>query len=595
MTFDEVLLRTLRHHNISNVPIFIGGNDENGAAFTAIAASLHRRLLAARYIFTADDHSKPPGNTLRNHIKNDALSVVLCDAPTDRIWRVVDQRLRKLRQTKVIVVTTSARLEPVAVFAKLWQLQFLHTVLLYNNTIYRYSPFPRMQVFRVYNRSENIFPPAPTDLQGYTISTPAENDLPRIFFVHNQRDNKTNIRGFAYHIFVNFLRRMNITLRISNPNAVHDITSSVNTSSIAQKLEKQELEISMHPYTSIGEQQGIMSYPIFKLECCFIVPVQNEIPRCLYPIRPLKLGCWFVICIAVAYIAIALMWTSPCVPSEAPLLTKLSRTFLEGIAHVFFLPHTYQSQQPSLRYFLIYLQLALFGFLLTSWYNNLLSSFYTTILVGEQLDTFESLIEAQLPILTKFHEIDMVLEQVPPKLVSKIQKLIIGANSSVQMAHLLNFNSSYAYPVTEERWDFLSLQEQYANKPINRFSKICLGSPCISFPMRLDSHLEKPLTRFILDVQMAGLDVYWLTSDFNDALNAGYVKLVNNVLPIRALNLYTFYAAWILLIVGLSIAFCVFLIETRNPCRSEIFIEKLSEEKLQDRPKGDKQVNFKEP
>ncbi|XP_014085166.2 uncharacterized protein [Bactrocera oleae] len=576
INFDAVLAHTLRYHHIANVAIFLGVKDENHTARNAIIDSLDRQLLAPRYIFTATDASKPPGNTLRHHIANDALSVVLCAASTDRIWRVVDQRLRKLRRTKVIVVPTNTVTEPKEIFAKLWQLQFLHVVLLCNNTVYRYTPFPHLNVYEVHNRSADLFPPAPTDLQGYTLSTPAENDLPRIFFVRQQRDNATKIRGFAYQIFVNFVRRMNMTLRISNPNQVHDITSSVNMSIIVEKIAKQQLEISIQPYTSIREHQGIMSYPIFKLECCLMVPVQNEIPRCLYTVRPLKLGSWLMIFAAIVYISVMLAWTSPCVPPDAPFLTKLSRTFLESIAQVVFLPSTYQSHQPSMRYLLVYLQLALFGFLLTSWYNNLLSSFFTTILVGEQLDTFESLIEAQLPILTKFHEIDMVLEQVPPALVSKVKKLIVGANSSVQMAHLLNFNNSYAYPVTEERWYFLSLQEQYANKPINRFSKICLGSPCISYPMRLDSHLEEPLTRFILDVQMAGLDFYWLTSDFKDALLAGYVKLVNNVLPFKALDLYTLYPAWVLLIGGLIIASLAFLVEIRGVCARKALTRKSS-------------------
>ncbi|XP_018794893.1 PREDICTED: uncharacterized protein LOC108972661 [Bactrocera latifrons] len=577
-SFDAVVACTLRYHHIANVAIFIGDKDEHHTARNAILDSLERQLPVPRYIFTAADTSIPPGNTLRHHIANDALFVVLCATSADHIWRVVDQRLRKLRRTKLIVMATSTSLEPLDVFAKLWQLQFLHVVLLYNNTVYRYTPFPQIHMYQVHNRSADLFPPAPTNLQGYTLSTPAENDLPRIFFVRQQRDNATKIRGFAYQMFVNFVRRMNMTLRISNPNQVHDITSSVNMSTIVQEIAKQQLEISMHPYTSIREHQGIMSYPIFKLECCLIVPVQNEIPRCLYPVRPLKLGSWLVIFAAVVYISVTLAWTSPCVPREAPFLTKLSRTFLESIAQVVFLPSTYASQQPSLRYLLVYLQLALFGFLLTSWYNNLLSSFFTTVLVGEQLDTFESLIEAQLPILTKFHEIDMVLEQVPPELVKQVKKLIVGSNSSVQMAHLLNFNNSYAYPVTEERWNFLSLQEQYANKPINRFSKICLGSPCIGYPMRLDSHLEEPLTRFILDVQMAGLDFYWLRSDFKDALLAGYVKLVNNVFPFKALDLYTLYAAWVVLIAGLSIASFVFLLEIRGVCCRKAFRRETSTE-----------------
>ncbi|XP_011180210.2 uncharacterized protein LOC105210766 [Zeugodacus cucurbitae] len=577
--FDVVLAHTLRHHRIANVAIFIGAKDENHNSRKAIIASLDKQLQAPRYIFTSADMSTPPGNTLRHHIANDVLSVVLCATAEDRIWHVVDQRLRKLRRTKVIVVSTSTSLMPVAMFTKLWQLQFLHVVLLYNNTVFRYTPFPQLHVYKVHNHSADLFPPAATDLQGYTLATPAENDLPRIFFVREERDNATKIRGFAYQIFVNFVRRMNMTLRISNPNQVHDITRSVNMSTIVQQIAKQQLEMSMHPYTSIGEHQGIMSYPIFKLECCLIVPVQNEIPRCLYPVRPLTLGSWLVIFAAVVYISLTLAWTSPCVPPDAPFLTKLSRTFLESIAQVVFLPSTYPSHQPSLRYLLVYLQLALFGFLLTSWYNNLLSSFFTTILVGAQLDTFESLIDAQLPILTKFHEIDMVLEQVPPELVSKVKKLIVGSNSSVQMAHLLNFNSSYAYPVTEERWSFLSLQEQYANKPLNRFSKICLGSPCISYPMRLDSHLEEHLTRFILDVQMAGLDFYWLTSDFKDALKAGYVKLVNNVFPFKALDLYTLTAAWVLLIGGLSIASLVFLLEIRGGCGRRTLKKESSAEK----------------
>ncbi|XP_033251361.1 uncharacterized protein LOC117190394 [Drosophila miranda] len=142
-------------------------------------------------------------------------------------------------------------------------------------------------------------------------------------------------------------------------------------------------------------------------------------------------------------------------------------------------------------------QLTILGFVLTSWYNIQLDSFLTALVVE-------------------------------PQLINEVASLLVGVNSSEQVSALLCFNRSYAYPFTMERWEFFSLQQQYAFKPIFRFSSACLGSPIIGYPMRSDCHLESSLSMFIMRIQATGLLQHWFVSDFNDAMRAGYVRLLDN-------------------------------------------------------------------
>lgn len=64
---------------------------------------------------------------------------------------------------------------------------------------------------------------------------------------------------------------------------------------------------------------------------------------------------------------------------------------------------------------------------------------------------------------------------------------------------------------------------------------------------------------FIMKIQDAGLLHHWLVSDFNDAMRAGYVRLLDNVLGFQAIDVNTL--GWWVLGFGWLLSALVFACE----------------------------------
>ncbi|XP_030378889.1 uncharacterized protein LOC115627376 [Scaptodrosophila lebanonensis] len=558
---ESVMERATKEERCANAPIFVGRH-VNCDDLSQLLMWLHTVMGTATYFFDGTPQMAA-AHGLRNHIQNDALNVLFCRSSEEPIWEQLDKRLRKLRKSRLIVSLprqrSSSQIALRVLFQKLWSLQLIRVVVLHNDHIYGYTPYPTLRFFELTNASAPLFPPNERNFHGYVVSTPAENDLPRVFFVTDAHTGRRNIRGYGYRIFVEFLRRHNATLHVSNAGVHYGVTTSVNMSNINQLIGANKLEISMHPYTGIDEQLGMLSYPLLKALNCLIVPVRNEIPRYMYLLRPFSWHCWLLIIGGIFYIALALYWLSPAMRGSCGERAMFS--ILESLRHLLFLSPSAPISAPNIRYFLLALQLSMFGFLVTNWYSNQLSSFLTAILVGEQVDTFEQLIAQRQRILSKHYEVTMLIQQVPTALQPEVERLVDGVNASEQVTALLSFNRTYAYPFTVERWQFFELQQQYANKPVYRYSSICFGAPVIGYPMRKDSHFESPLKHFIMGIQSTGLFQYWLVSDFNDALKAGYVSLIDNQLTFKSLDLDTLRLAWLVLVCGWVLAAAAFLSE----------------------------------
>ncbi|EDW60332.1 uncharacterized protein Ir51b [Drosophila virilis] len=562
---QSILERAAGQQRWTNTPIFLSRHVQQERV-NHLINWLHSNLSSASYVFDGTQEQPDTYNPLRNHIKNDALSLLFCHSSEELIWGQLDERLRKLRQTRLIVCLAAQRGEPALrdIFAKLWSLQFMHALVLHRQRVYAYTPYPTLSYYRLRSEFASLFPALPHDLRNYVVSTPAENDLPRVFLLRDPRTGAQLIRGFGYRILAEFLRRHNARLHVSNAGQALPLGSSVNMSRITRLIGEQQLDISMHPYVGIDRNLGILSYPLHIAQNCLIVPVRNEIPRFMYLLRPFHWSSWLLLLFAVLYITLALYWLSPAVSGRRG--PRAMHSLLEAICQLLFLSTPGRIYAPSVRYFLVALQLSVLGFFVTNWYGNQLSSFLTATLVGEQVDTFEQLIAQQQRILTKHHEVPMLLQQVPPHLVEQVARLVVSVEAGEQVRALLSFNVSYSYPFTVERWEFFALQQQYAMKPIYRYSSVCLGAPVIGYPMRTDSHLESPLKHFIMRIQSIGLFQHWVVSDFNDALKAGYVHLIDNSIGFKALDLDTLRLGWYVLLCGWLLAAVVFACEHRTTC-----------------------------
>ncbi|XP_022220303.2 uncharacterized protein LOC111072628 [Drosophila obscura] len=546
----------------TNTPIFLGHNT-NGDDIRGLINWLHRTMEVTSHtvdLSTPALKQKPLGQYNIN--ADNAISLLFCHSSQDLIWKAVNKSLQKMRRGRLIVALRSKRSGSYkamhSIFQKLWHHQFLNVLVLHKDSIYSYTPYPAVRFYRLNITSIPLFPPTTRNFQGYVVSTPVENDIPRVFIVQDPHSGRRQIRGYAYRIFVEYLDRHNATLQITNPHENHGPTSSVNMSRIVQLIMENKLEISLHPY--IHRDFGDRSYPLIVTQNCLIVPVRNEIPRHMYLLLPLNRWSWLLLLGGVFYISVVVYWTRPDM-GRRTWQHRLGLSFLDAISRLLYISPPLRIDHPSLRYLIVFLQLTILGFILTNWYNIQLDSFLTALVVGEQVDSWDQLVEQQQRVLVKEYEVETVLRHVQPRLASRVARLIVGVNASEQVSALLSFNRSYAYPFTSERWDFIAMQQQYALKPIFRFSSACLGSPIIGFPMRSDCHLESSLSIFIMRIQATGLLHHWLVSDFNDAMRAGYVRLLDNVLAFKALTVDTLRLGWYVLGFGWLISVLAFTCE----------------------------------
>ncbi|EDW73905.2 uncharacterized protein Dwil_GK19347 [Drosophila willistoni] len=542
----------------TNTPIF-RGHYVNNEDLSLLIQWLHRDIEVTTFIFTTAQEVDERNLLVNQLNKNNLLTLLFCDSSEELIWHHFDTSLWHLRQSRLIVSLPAERSDAygdlIRIFKKLWYLQFLNVLVVHRERIYSYTPYPVVNYYELHLRDQ-LFPPVARDLQGYIVSTPMKNDLPRTFYVKDEQTGQRLIRGFAYHVLMEFLRHHNATLHVSNAEEEISLTSGVDMTRIMKLIQQHKMEISLHPYPEIDWHVGDSSYPLLINRVCLMTPVRNEIPRYMYLLRPFQWSSWLILLGAVIYITFIMYGACPVNRPK-----NLSYCFLLSISQLLFISCPLRIYRPSLRYFSIALQLAILGFLVTNWYCNELSSFLTTLLVGEQMDSIEQLIEQRQKLLVRTYEFDTVLRHVKPHLIDQVSRLMVGVNDSELFSAVLSFNRSYAYPSAEDRWGFLSLQQQYVLKPIFRYSSACLGSTGIGYPMLKNSHLSEHLKFFIMRIQAVGLLQHWLVSDFNDALRAGYVRLFDNDLPFKALDMDTTRLAWFILIVGWLLSSLGFIAE----------------------------------
>lgn len=551
MTLVKAVLTVLaEREHWRNTPIFVGHNTNKDDLNSLMAWLQNTLVVTCHTVLTTNPAHKEQPLGQYNIDADSAVSLLFCRSTQEIIWFNLNKSLRRLRRIRLIVVLPNQRSGSykalMSVFQRLWHFQFLNVLVLHKDQAYSYTPYPVVSFYKLDINEYPLFPPFTQDFQGYVVSTPVENDIPRVFVLRDEKSGCRQVRGFGYRTFVEYLHRHNASLHVTNPHQDLGTTSSVNMGRMIQQIMDGHLEISLHPYVDVPEDMGDHSYPLLVASNCLIVPVRNEIPRHMYLLLPLNQWSWLLLLGAVIYISGILYWVQP----GRQLRTwdqQVGFNLLDSISRMLYIGSPARIYRPSLRYFVVSFQLAILGFVVTNLYIIQLDSFFTTLVVGEQVDSMEQLIKQQQRVLVKHYEVSTLLRHVEPHLVDGVARLLVGVNASEQVSALLSFNRSYAYPFTLERWEFFSLQQQYAFKPIFRFSSACLGSPIIGYPMRSDCHLQWSLNIFIMRIQAAGLLQHWFVSDFNDALRAGYVRLLDNVLGFQALDVDALLLGWAVL------------------------------------------------
>lgn len=149
----NLLKTTENYFNFTNVPIFLE-HTINSSDVIETSQIINQILQKTQYIFTADLQKSPTNEApLRDYIQENTLSLVFCQSAESKIWHILDVRLRALRQSKILVLLDGGKSNNTTVigriFTKLWQLQFLYALVITENAVYRYEPYPEVKIFQL--------------------------------------------------------------------------------------------------------------------------------------------------------------------------------------------------------------------------------------------------------------------------------------------------------------------------------------------------------------------------------------------------------------------------------------------------------------
>lgn len=332
-----------------------------------------------------------------------------------------------------------------------------------------------------------------------------------------------------------------------------------------QLVLQKEIEISIHSYGLYNRSLIGGSYSIFGVDWCLMVPIQKEIPRYMYPVLPLKWGVWILLLFSVVYIGLVLNVFDWILHDQRRWRRggRFGEGVLNAVAFMVNIPATYRLDSAHWKHITgVYIFLMIFGFVLSNYYTTLLASFLTTTVFKDNLNTIDHLVASGINIMAQDFDAEKLFPENTSHDSDKIRKILKVVSPAVYNQHRNNFNQSFAYPLSSDKWQFLAKQQKLSQRPLFRYSNICfLANIPITFLMEYDSHLQESLNDFILKVYASGLVYYWVERDFELAVLMGEMQRFRNLVTVSPITLETLIIVWMVLGVGLALSAIAFMLK----------------------------------
>lgn len=412
------------------------------------------------------------------------------------------------------------------------------------------------------------------NLPNIKIKIPNEqNDIPRIFVF--EKNGKRNIYGTSGRLFHVFLNHMNIKYDIFKMKPNWFSGSSLDFDAIKALIFNDTLDLTPYVHVAYPVDNEYLSYPLEILDWCLMVPFQKEIEKEIYIILPFRFHTWLTVLAGVVVIGISLM-----------IISRLRNrkdiaSFLQAMCLTMNFPSS-RVKKPFWIDFAVYFALFIYGFIISNFYITLLASHLTIPAYPDQLETLEDIRKSKINVfiesgiyktLLRSSELFQALEQMLN------YQFLITLFSTFFLSSRNNFNTSLIYPVTNDVWEFLEMQQQFMQTPFFRLSKICFSQSYSSFLMKNDSPFEDHLNNFILVSKESGLFKYWKEESFRAAVSAGYASIRLDDIRRIPLDMDYFHGILIGMAYGFSTAGCVFVIEIILCCFGKTCKKKIGRHK----------------
>lgn len=504
---------------------------------------------------------------LRHVLEGSPLSIVIVTLENLSILNSSSMALRGVRHNPVIFLFMNTpnyqkKIRILTMFCPWsWKQQFINSLVMFQDSSETYGcdPFPEStyvnqtdwpteKLMKVSSKLSRM------NLKKKVLDVPYMDDKPRIFTTEQNGNKSSKISGICFKLFEAFVEYNNGTLRTHYIEKDRDHFRSIDV--VKDFLYNKSIELTPMVYADIDYSRLGSSYPLKLVDVCLVVPIKNEIPRFKYLIRPFKSEVWilFITSIFVTGFGIYLLYGKK----------DLSLAFMDSFCNSLYLDYSgFLLHNDNLTKVSIYILLRIVGFIISNYYNALMSSFLATTIFGDQLNTFQDLQKNKLNIMVRESEFEQLLEAKDignNKLPNYFINLLIVKRGEEVSRHRNGLNNSFGYVATTERWEYLNLQQEFANKKVFRWTKMCFGQYLLSYPMWFDSLYKDPINHFTLRVQSAGLYSHWRHNSFIDAVRHKELKIEfhsNKIFRPMGFNFFTY--GWISLVVGLGLASSLFL------------------------------------
>lgn len=429
---------------------------------------------------------------------------------------------------------------------------FINVILIHNEGLYSYLPYPSIQPIKLANVSEYLRRgKIIRNFKGFPIRILQSKISPRDFEYYNDR-NELVRGGYVFAAAKEFLDRYNASLT-SVPLPEWPKTDLAKYGAVTEMALNKEIDLICYYKDMRLEFDVPYTEPLSIIRSYFLVPHARPISSYLYYSRPFRWTLWLVVALTVAYGALMLYFGSGRDRKE------IGECLLYSLSHI--LNTCNQAiRTAGWRDSLIHVILTLGGFMLTNLYLATLSSILASGLSEPQYKTIEDLVDAPYPSL---HD-ELYLKQFRSNtfLPEALRRKGMTINVTLVKAYRDNLNSSYMYLSFKDRLELVLMQQYLLKTP--RFDVIPQGvyygleafyvSRSLPY-LGMFSEFLRRLQEHGFNIKMKR-DTFWIMID-----RKIYVLMRDEEPPAKPFDLQFYYFAFAKWTVGLAISLVIFFVE----------------------------------
>ncbi|XP_017016994.1 uncharacterized protein [Drosophila kikkawai] len=425
---------------------------------------------------------------------------------------------------------------------------FINVILIYNDCLYSYLPYPSIQPIRLANVSEYLTRGRTIrNFKGFPVRILQTTLAPRDFEYFDER-NRLVRAGYMFTAMKEFTDRYSATI-VSVP--IPDLPEMEKYAAVLDMVINKEVDLIGY----FKDMEWDVSYtePLSILKSYFIVPHARPLSSYLYYSRPFKWTLWLVVALTVFYGALMLYLGSRRDGKE------IGECLLYSLSHI--LNTCNQAiRTTGWRDQLIHMILTLGGFMLTNLYLATLSSILTSGLSEPQYKTVQDLADAPYPSLHDglYRRQLMGNEFLPKALRQKSMTL----NITLLTAYRDGLNKSYIYLSYEDRLELILMQQYLLKTPRFDLIREPVSYALEAYPVSRSLPFLKLATEFMRRLQEHGINIKIKADAFQVMLERKmYTLMRDDEPPAKAFDLQFYFFAYGLWTVGLGLSLIVFLVE----------------------------------